>query len=239
MAQGSAALTVMEGVTGRALISKAIQSSPAAREFFAGVLGIKAEKLMAMDPALRQAQLLTSLNAQRADQVTLVQKATGFIQSAKTSATDISLSGEEIFGGETSAAKGLKRLPLPSSPTTTPDAPMLEKFTNQLVNEGAITRTEGETFVEAVKATEVDGPDVEHCISQWKQPENKALYVRTVIEGAKLMPDGEAAVGAMSETISRNLGVSRVEARRRVCFLAGAGNKRCRAYSREILKECL
>src|SRR3989338_2598319 len=112
-AQGSAALTVMEGETGRALITKAIQNSPAAREFFAGVLGVKAEKLVAMDPVLRQTQLISRLNAQGADQKNLVQKATGFIQSVKTSVSDISLSdSEKVFGGELKTVPQGQKLPL-------------------------------------------------------------------------------------------------------------------------------
>src|SRR3989338_1450743 len=115
-AQSSAALTVMEGETGRALLTKAIQTSPAASEFFAGVLGVKAEKLTAMDPILRQTQLISRLNAKGADQKNLVTKATSFIQSVKQGASDISLGGgassgsansEEVFAGS------LKRLPLP------------------------------------------------------------------------------------------------------------------------------
>ncbi len=248
-AQGSAALTVMEGETGRALITKAIQNSPAAREFFAGILGVKAEKLMAMDPVLRQTQIMTRLNAKAADQKVLIQKAEAFIQSAKTSATDISLGGgassgsansEEVFGGVTPSKA--KRLPLPSPTTTTSGVKsesMLVNFTNQLVGRGEITETQGQEFQTAVLGTDIEGNDVIRCITQWKQPANRALYVRTIIAGAKAMPDGKAALEAISDSISRELGVSSAEAKRRACALAGAGNVSCNAYGEPILRACL
>lgn len=248
-AQGSAALTVMEGEQGRALITKAIQSSPAARKFFAEVLGVKAEKLVAMDPELRQTQLLSRLNAQGADQKGLMQKAEGFIQSVQTGASDLSLGGgassgstsEEVFGGVTVGKK--TRLPLPPSTTTTSGAlssePMLVKFTNQLVDRGEITATEGEDFRVAVTTTNVEGTDVVRCITKWQQPANRKLYVETIIAGSKLMPDGKAALSAISAKISQDLGVSPEEARRRACALAGAGNISCSAFGEPILKACL
>ncbi len=251
--QGSTALTVIQGETGRALINKAIQNNPAAREFFAGVLGIKAEKLVAMDPALRQTQLISRLNAEGPDQQSLVRKAIDFTQTtntAKTSAADLTLGGsassEEVFGGKLKTQVGGKKtIPLPPAASTTTTTsgvksePMLVQFTNQLVDRGEITDTMGTQFQSAVTTTDVEGRDVVRCITRWQQPANRALYVKTIIAGSKLLPDGKAALGAITDTISRELGVSPEEARRRACALAGAGNISCNAYGEPILRACL
>ncbi|MBI2646223.1 MAG: hypothetical protein HYW85_04215 [Deltaproteobacteria bacterium] len=176
-----------------------------------------------------------------------MQKAEGFIQSVKQGTSDISLGGgassgsansEEVFAGSS------KRLPLPPAKTTTTSSvvssePMLVQFTNQLVDRGEITATQGEDFRVAVTTTDVEGRDVVRCITKWQQPANRKLYVETIIAGSKLMPDGKAALNAISAKISQDLGVSPEEARRRACALAGAGNISCNAFGEPILKACL
>ncbi|MBI2646751.1 MAG: hypothetical protein HYW85_06990, partial [Deltaproteobacteria bacterium] len=93
-AQGSA-LTLFEGEAGRALISKVIQTSPQAKEFLAGVLGIASSDLTSIDPLLRQRLILTRLNAQGPDQQKLIAKANRFILLINMGTSDLSLSSIE------------------------------------------------------------------------------------------------------------------------------------------------
>lgn len=247
-----AGLTVIEGGAGRVLLSKVIQSNPAAREFFSGVLGVRADKLLSMDPATRQQQILSRLNAQGPDQKNLIEKAVRFVGTEKDwkfggslgDKTDIS-SGEELFEGDMvkklrDKSDNKKIIPLPEKPATpTRTEPMLKRFSNQLVERGEITPSEARAFEKAVLTTDVEGRDVVRCVTQWHQAENRALYVRTIIAGGQHLPqDPKKALNAIADTWSRNRGISPEEAKRRACALAGAGGVPCNAYGEPILAAC-
>ncbi|MBI3016459.1 MAG: hypothetical protein HYY62_00435 [Deltaproteobacteria bacterium] len=93
--QSRAVLTVLKGGAGRALLNRTIESSPSAKAFFAGVLGLKTRQLDLIDPAIRQALITNRLNVEGPDQVRLIERARGFITAAPTRAVDLTLTAPE------------------------------------------------------------------------------------------------------------------------------------------------
>lgn len=237
-ANGKAALTLIEGEMGRAALQKIISQNPKASEFFSQILGIKPQAFLAMDPVMRQKELLSRLNAEQNPKK--LQEALDFLQtSVGRSLGKVQKSnGEELLDKSTKSNRQTKLSLGKELPLADTQPQPVEKFVSQMVERGEISALQGQEFKEAVLGTDVEGTDVVRCISRWQNPRNRALYVETIVEGARFPTDGKRALDAIGNTISRSLGISPKEAKRRACILAGAGNIRCNAYGRPILEAC-